>query len=338
MTFRKGTLGALGVVAVAAVPLFAPAKASAAECNTDGPITIAEMTWLSASTLAYVAERVLEGYGCEVEIVPGDTVPTATSMLTKAEPDIAPEMWTSTLGDVWERILATGKVYKAADSFDGGGVEHIWVPDYFAEAHPEIKSVEDLKDNWQLFAEASDPDQGRFYGCPPGWACEITTTQLFKALGLDETFEYFSPGSGANLQASIARKVARKEPIVAYYWGPTAVIGRYNLVPLDMPPYDADAYSCLSNPECPDPTVTAFKPSEVVVAVTNRVKDEAPEAAAALSKMTLPREVILDVLAWGDEQSASPEDTAIHFFKTYEDLWTQWVPQEVATNIKASLD
>lgn len=50
----------------------------AAECGTDDKITIAEMTWLSASTLTYIADKVLrDGYGCKTETVLGDTVPTA---------------------------------------------------------------------------------------------------------------------------------------------------------------------------------------------------------------------------------------------------------------------
>ncbi|MGQ3277958.1 MAG: hypothetical protein ACT6WE_15545, partial [Shinella sp.] len=39
--------------------------AQAAECGTTDPITVAEMTWLSAGTLAYVTKAILaEGYGC----------------------------------------------------------------------------------------------------------------------------------------------------------------------------------------------------------------------------------------------------------------------------------
>ncbi len=77
--------------------------AAAADCGTAGTITIAEMTWLSASTLAHVAQKVLsEGYGCDAQLVPGDTVPTATSMLTRGEPSIAPELWVSTTQAIWD--------------------------------------------------------------------------------------------------------------------------------------------------------------------------------------------------------------------------------------------
>ena len=58
-----------------------------AEC---GKITIADMNWASASLMANVDKVILEtGYGCEVELVPGATMPTFTSMNEKGEPDVA---------------------------------------------------------------------------------------------------------------------------------------------------------------------------------------------------------------------------------------------------------
>ena len=59
-----------------------------------GKITIANMNWASANFMAEVDKVILEeGYGCEVELVPGATMPTFTSMSEKGEPDVAPEFW-----------------------------------------------------------------------------------------------------------------------------------------------------------------------------------------------------------------------------------------------------
>ena len=42
----------------------------------------------------YVDKIILEkGYGCEVELVAGATMPTFTSMNEKGAPDVAPELW-----------------------------------------------------------------------------------------------------------------------------------------------------------------------------------------------------------------------------------------------------
>ena len=52
------------------------------------------MNWASAELMANVDKIILEkGYGCEVELVSGATMPTFTSMNEKGSPDVAPELW-----------------------------------------------------------------------------------------------------------------------------------------------------------------------------------------------------------------------------------------------------
>ena len=60
--------------------------ASHGEC---GRVTVANMNWASAEVLANIDNVILtEGYGCDVELVPGDTMPTLTPTL-KYLPDQA---------------------------------------------------------------------------------------------------------------------------------------------------------------------------------------------------------------------------------------------------------
>ena len=337
-TLKTALLAAAAVALLIASPQ--PSMAQT-ECGTSDEITIANMTWMSANVLAQVTHRILtEGYGCNAKLVPGDTVPTATSMLTKNKPHIAPELWISTASTIWEKIKAKGNVYKASDIFANGGKEGWWIPDYVAKANPGLKTFDDLKNPKyaKLFVEAQSGGKGRLYGCPPGWGCEIITINLFKALELKKAnYELFSPGSGANLKASIARRVTRKEPILAYYWGPTAVIGRYNLVRLGMPSYDAEKFLCLTDQNCPNPQVTGWKPGEVGVAVVASLKTKAPNVAAFLAKLQVPNDVVNASLAWGDDKKASVEEVTAYFFKNHEAVWIKWIPADVATKVKASL-
>lgn len=325
-------------LAVAGSLLVGTTAAQATECGTKDKISIAEMTWLSAGSLAYLIRDILKnGYGCDAEVVPGDTVPTATSMYTKSKPDIAPEMWVSTADAIWKKSQQKGNVYKASDVFADGGQEGWWVPDYVLKDHPEIKSITDLKANWKVFAEVENPDKGRLYGCPPGWGCEIITNNLFKALGLGETFELFSPGSGENLKASIARKVTKKEPFVGYYWAPTDVVGKYHLVRLDTPAFDDKKFTCLTDKDCASPEVTGWKAGEVAVAATTSLRDKAPPVADFLGKLSIPNDTVNQILAWGDDNKATSEEVARQFLKTEEAVWTKWMPADVAEKVKASL-
>lgn len=334
---RAIRLTALAALAACGLASAQPA-AAAASCGAAGTVTIAEMTWLSASTLAHVAQKILAaGYGCDAQLVPGDTVPTATSMLTRSEPMVAPELWVSTAQAIWDQMQAKGNVYKASDIFASGGEEGWWIPDYVAKDHPEIKTVDDLKANWKVFADPSNPEKGRIYGCPPGWGCEIISNNLFKALGLGETYELFSPGSGENLKASIARQVTQKKAFVGYYWGPTDVIGKYHLVRLQMPAFDEAKFKCLTDANCADPQASGWAVGEVAVAAVSSLKDSAPDVAAFLGKMQVPNAEISTVLAWGDDNGATPEEVANHFLKEYQAIWTKWVPADVAEKVKASL-
>jgi glycine betaine/proline transport system substrate-binding protein len=97
---------------------FGSFSAKASEC---GKVQVAEMTWTSAAVLAYFDALVLkEGFGCDTEVVPGDTMPTSTSMAEKQRPDIASELWTNGLGAFWAEAMDRGVVKTGGLSMSGG--------------------------------------------------------------------------------------------------------------------------------------------------------------------------------------------------------------------------
>jgi len=315
---------------------------SAADCGTQDTVTVSEFSWLSASIEAHVVKEILtEGYDCDVIMQPGDTVPTATSMLQKSKPDIAPELWVSNVVEIWGKIQDKGTVYKANDIFREGGKEGFYIPEYVAEANPGLKTIHDLPEYAELFTEPATGGKGRIYSAPPGWASEITISNIYRAMNLDDRgFEEkpFSPGSGANLKATIARKVTRKQPFVGYYWEPTAVVGRYNLVRLEIPEgHQPDRWACLTDSHCENPKVSDWPTGEVAVAVTTELKKNAPDVARMLERMQFPNDMMNGLLGWADEGSHESEAAAERFLEMHEDVWTQWVPDDVADRVRASL-
>lgn len=324
-------------VVVAGVAGFAPA-ALAASCDTDKKIDIAEMNWPSAAALAHIHATILEkGYGCNVEVVAGDTVPTSASMLSKGRPAIAPEMWTGTIQQAWDKGIADGSVKAAGLAISDGAVEGWWIPKYVADANPDLKKVEDLPAHKDLFKDPDDPSQGRFYSCPPGWGCEIANAALFEAYELEESFNLFSPGSGGNLDASIIRAFEREQPIVFYYWGPTAIMGKYDMVQLEMPAYDAEIWNCNADSACTPKRKSAFATPPVVVATSSWLSEEAPMVFDYLGKVSLNNVQISQMLNWGAENKAGAKETAENFLKTEQDVWTSWVDAEAAEKIKSAL-
>ena len=93
MTYKTPLLLAIGALATT--------NANASECGT---VTIADMNWNSATLIANVDRFILEhGYGCDAELIPGDTMPTGTSMIEKGQPDVAPELWSNSLKDALDK-------------------------------------------------------------------------------------------------------------------------------------------------------------------------------------------------------------------------------------------
>lgn len=309
-------------------------------CGTDRTIDIAEMTWPSAAALAHIHATILEaGFGCNVEIVTGDTVPTSSSMLTRGTPAVAPELWTSTIEEPWAEGIAAGDVVKLSDAITDGTVEGWFIPRYVQEAHPELTTAEAVIARPDLFPDPESPSQGRLYSCPPGWACELSTAALFEAYDMDEAWNLFSPGSGGALDASIARAFTREEPILFYYWGPTAILGKYDAVQLDLGEVKPDVYACNTDPGCTEAAgITAYPSSPAIVGAAAWLEKEAPAVAEYFLKVGLTNAEISELLVYGDENQADAADTAQNFLKTKEDLWTGWVPGDVAEKVKASLD
>lgn len=318
---------------------FAPLSAQAAE--SCGRVSIAEMNWASAGVAAWVDKIALEaGYGCNVDLVSGDTMPTFTSMNEKGEPDIAPEIWVNAVKDPLDQAVKDGRLVEAAKILEDGGVEGWWIPKYVAEAHPEIKTVEDALKHPELFPAPEKPDHGGVYNCPAGWNCQITTQNLFRAeKAADKGFDLVDSGSAAGLDGSIANAYERKQGWLGYYWAPTAVLGKYDMVKL---PFDAkldtqEFTDCTAKPDCADPKVTQYPVAEVYTVVTKKLASTSPVVMTYLEHRSWKNEVVNALLAWKDENQATNEDAAYHFYETYPDVWKTWVDADTAAKIEGAL-
>ena len=314
---------------------------SAQAADECGKVSIAEMNWASAGVAANIDKVILEkGYGCQVELVTGDTVPTFTSMTEKGEPDVAPELWVNAVQEPLKKALAEDKVVKAAQILTDGGVEGWWIPKFVAEAHPDIKTVGDALKHPELFPAPEYPDKGAVTNCPAGWGCQITTANLYNAIkGDTKGFMLVDSGSAAGLDGSIAHAFEKKEGWLGYYWAPTAILGKYDMVklPFDVKHDKAEWDKCIAVADCPDPKINSYPVAEVDTFVTKKFADRAGVAMTYLNDRKWDNATVGKVLAWMSDNQADNADTAKYFLKTYPDVWAKWVSPEAATKIKADL-
>ncbi|PZU87720.1 MAG: ABC transporter substrate-binding protein [Shinella sp.] len=324
---------------ILAAGLYAAAgSAQAAEC---GDVSIAEMNWASAGVAAYVDKMILEnGYGCKVTVVTGDTMPTFTSMNEKGEPDIAPELWVNAVRTPLDAAIKEGRLLQLAPLLSDGGVEGWWIPKFLSDAHPDIKTVQDALGYPELFPAPEDPSKAAVTNCPSGWNCQISTANLYKALGAKEKgFELIDTGSAAGLDGSIANAFEKKTGWLGYYWAPTAILGKYEMVKLSFGVENdkAEWDRCTAVPDCADPKVNAYPVSDVFTVVTKKFADTNAIAVDYLKTRKWDNQTVGKVLAWMDENQGTNEDAAKYFLENYGDMWTTWVSPEVAAKVKAGL-
>jgi len=309
--------------------------------DTCGKVTIADMNWSSATLLANVDAFILRhGYGCDSEIVTGDTMPTGTSMVEKGEPDIAPEFWANNFKEALTKGVAEKRLRIAGDALSDGGEEGFWVPEYLVKKDPSLATLAGIKANAKMFTHPEDPDRSAFVTCPAGWGCQVANANLYKALKLEEAgFDLLDPGSGAAQSGSIAKAYERGEPWFGYYWAPTAILGKYKMVKVDFGSgVDEEHFTnCLATEVCENPKPSMYPPSPVKTIVIEEFVTRAPEAYAYLAKRSYTNAVMNELLAWGQDNQADGDIAMENFLKNYEHVWTAWVSADVAAKIKKAL-
>ena len=150
-------------------------------------------------------------------------------------------------------------------------------------------------------------------------------------------FNNFDPGSAEGLAGSIAKAYERQEPWFGYYWAPTSVLGKYPMVKVELGDFSAAGHTCNTQENCDQPHAGRYPPSQVVAATTKVFADSRPAVFAFLQQISIPNDAMNAVLAWGEDHQAEGNEMAGYFMKTYSDVWTSWLPDDVAGKVKAAL-
>jgi len=329
--------GATGASALLAYFAFA-ASAQASAC---GRVSIAEMNWNSAAIAAQVDKLILEaGYGCDVELVAGDTIPTVRTMINQGTPDIAPELWVNSVNAELNEAYASGKLVQGAEILADGAVEGWWIPKYVADEHPNLRTIADALAKPELFAENSESRQGVVHSCPPDWSCSITTQNLFRATGAESKgFSLKPAGSAEEFNAGLSRALNEKRGWLGYYWAPTAILGEHPMVKLSFGvPFDQLEWDeCTSRAGCANPKINSYPVSQAFTIISKGLSDRAPDVTDYLRNRKWGNATISSLMAWQAENNASNRDAALHFLRQNLDIWTRWVPVSVLDRIKPTL-
>ena len=309
-----------------------------------GDVTMAEMNWASAELMANIDKVILEaGYGCNVEMVAGATMPSFTSMNEKGSPDVAAELWINAVRGPLTKAMEEGRLHSVVEGPITELGEGWWIPPATRKKHPELKTVLDILKRPDLFPHSEDKSKGAFVGCPAGWGCQLANANLFRAFEMEKKgWVLVDPGSAAGLDGSMSKAAERGENWFGYYWAPTALIGKYNMVPLDFGvPFAGkenwDGCIVKAEQDCANPKPSAWTKSEVHTVITDSFKKKGGAAITYLSKRIVPGPIMNSMLVFMADEQAGGNDAAIEFLKKHEAIWSKWVSADVAKKIKKTL-
>jgi glycine betaine/proline transport system substrate-binding protein len=284
-------------------------------------LVFGDLSWNSVQVHNRIASFIIENGigGYEVEYVAADTLVTINGII-QGDIDVDMESWHSNFPEVYAEGVESGAIVDLGKNMPDAP-QGWWVPRYLIEGPdalaPDLRSVADLPKYADLFTDPEDPDMGIVYMGTAGWSATTVSEGIFKEFGLGDYFNQGVPGSGAALAATMVGAYEQGEPWVGYYWAPTAVLGRLDMVRLEG---------------------SEFDPADVNILVNESVLERAPDVVEFLRNYATSVDDNNEFLAVMEENEWDAEETAIWFLENKEEVWTAWVSDEVADRVKAALD
>lgn len=336
LTDRRGYMKKKRTVA-AVLAMVLTLGAGLAGCSTKSKeIVFADVGWDSVRFHNAVAGLVAESaFDYSWTEMPGST-PIMHEALKSGEIDVNMEEWTDNLATYHEDRDAG--LFKDLGTNFGDNTQGFYVPRYVIEGDPErgiapmapdLKTVQDLKKYADVFPDDEKPGKGRIYGAIPGWEINEVMQKKVQYNGLDSQYNYFQPGSDSALSAAFTSAYEKGDPIVGYYWEPTWLTGKYDLVLLEDTPYvDLEKFKA-GETACPSVDVT--------VGVSNQFYEAEPEFCEFLEKYKTSSALTSEALAYMQDTGADYGEAAKWFLTEHSEFIDQWLPEDKAAEVKGAL-
>ena len=313
-------------------------------------IVFGGLNWDSALVQNGVARYIVEhGYGYPTSQIEGSTLPLFQG-LRKGDVDLTMEIWLPNQDTAWNEAVKAGEVIPVGKSLEDNWQSSFLIPQYMQDANPELDSIEDLKED--KFKSLFEQEGGKvvLLGCIAGWGCRTmqegdeTGPGQIVGMGLEDHVELRDPGTAGALAAAIEAAFAKEDPILFYYWGPTALAHQLatgvGYVDLEQP----DPSECADNSPIHG---CSFPAAEIMIAMNTELVNDATELISFFQNWDWSAGNQLAAEGWyGENQESlttegkSSEEiysaTGVWYLQN-NDAWESWDPDDVAANVKAAL-
>lgn len=284
-------------------------------------ITLVVNAWTASALNVEIAKQLIESnLGYPVTITAVDENDAMFTGLADGTLDAVLELWPSGLTDAENTYLDAGTVVNIGEL---GAVGRIgwFVPQYVLDDHPELATWEGFKDPElaKLFATAETGDRGRFLATDPSYS------QFDEQIvaNLDLPFDVKYSGSEAATVAELQARVAASEPVVMYWWTPTAAVAQYDLVKVELPAFNE---ACGASMAAGDGGVDCDYPEDVLIKLASaKLEEKAPDVWAFLQKFTITTEDQLSMLPSAEIDGEDAADVAAEWIAANESVWSAWL-------------
>ena len=304
-------------------------------------ITYAEPGWMSTLFVNQIMEVILEqGYGYTAEPVEATNVALVED-LTNNGVDIhtyIAELSFETYLDLRDsgKLLEWGAIHN-------DGMQGVYVPAYMIYGDeergiepvaPDLKTIDDLADYWELFKDPEDPSKGVFYNAPADYLAANVLNHKLEAYGLTDYYNIVTPGSQAAEDATLAAAYEKGEPWVGYGFVVSYMYGQFDLVKLeDRCDYDPALYNEENGYACD------FVLDNYMVCSSTSFPEKAPEVTDFLSKFHLSGAIIASGISYmTNNNDPEGDDAALDWLKNNAETWETWLPEDISANVHAYLD
>ncbi|SDJ21808.1 ABC transporter substrate-binding protein [Alteribacillus bidgolensis] len=310
---------------------------SIANTRVIGTIKFADPGWDSIRVHNEIARIIIEeGYGYKTEVRPGSETASLFAISTGSM-DVFMEIWTGSYPDQYGSAIENSEIIEASVNLDDTQ-QGLYVPTYVIEGDlergiepiaPDLESIHDLPEYWELFKDPDNPSKGRIYGAIPGWNAHKVFQEKMENYGLFKTFNYYEPDSQTALNRSLIKLYESGKPWVGYQWEPSWIVGLYDMTKLKDEPYNHKDWL--------DGYRTEFPSQRLTIAVHKKLPEQVPKVYEFLSNYSTNSEITTNFLAYMEKNDATPHEAAEWFLKEYEEVWTTWVPSDISEKVKAKL-
>ena len=302
--------------------------------GTKQTVIFSEPNWLSVQIQNRIAQFIVEnGYEYPTDTVLGGALPLLEA-LRDGDTHVTMEIWLPNLSSPWEEALASGEVISLGSSLGSDWQSAFVIPAYLQEQHPELDSVEDLKEQQYkaLFSTAETGGKARLVSCPVDWDCEPINAEQVAGYGLDDHVQIVKPTSLDDLYASINDAYERGEPWLGYMWSTADPALLLDLVRLEEPLYSDECWETT-------PIACAYEDATIQIGAHSGLPDLVPDVVEFLRNwdFAIDPHWKNTFRWWVANSDASIEEAASYWLRNNDATWSGWVTDEAAARIRSAL-